>query len=435
MKNLLLISVDSLRADACGFDSGGDATPYLDQLADRGVAFENAIAPGSRTPSSMPPTFTGEYYRHDATTVRGRRQEINRHLELHQTLPERLSELGYTTVGFTANPWTATDTRFDTGFDEFYEVHPNGDAGSGALTDDKIISAVDTTLEAVGREDLFGWADKREWFAHWTGFHERIRERLADVPEPYFAWVFVMDTHQPYITPRSLRRKTNAFQMYYAILRFWNDRDEELPEYLVDWMRRSYRDAAHSADEFVRRMAEACDPEETVLVVHSDHGESHGEHDTYGHEYRLYEENIRVPLVIDGVERSENVAELFSLVDLPELLVDAGTTGEIEPGRCTADFVVSETESVAVAESRADMLNYDPHDVALRGQDWKFITGPETDELYHLAADPGETRNLAPEHPDLVADLRRLVERETATQEEKGRIVEAAGRISADSSL
>ncbi|MEF8902078.1 MAG: sulfatase-like hydrolase/transferase, partial [Halovenus sp.] len=60
MRNIVLVSIDSLRADHCGFMGyGKETTPNLDRLAREGVVFENAIAPGPATAQSMPAIFTG----------------------------------------------------------------------------------------------------------------------------------------------------------------------------------------------------------------------------------------------------------------------------------------------------------------------------------------------------------------------------------------
>lgn len=109
MRNIVLVSIDSLRADHCGFmgyDRG--TTPNLDRLANEGVVFVNAIAPGPATPQSMPAIFTGAHpYAAVDSEKFDTRKNIKHHLNRSRTIPEQLTELGYTTAGFSPNPFTS----------------------------------------------------------------------------------------------------------------------------------------------------------------------------------------------------------------------------------------------------------------------------------------------------------------------------------------
>ena len=122
-QNIVLVTVDSLRADHCSF-AGYDreTTPALDEMAADGLVFENAIAPGAITPESLPAIFTGRYPAtpsDDGGRIATTRGQIRRHMQVCDTLPERLSRLGYTTGAFTPNPWTSRYFGFDQGFDRF----------------------------------------------------------------------------------------------------------------------------------------------------------------------------------------------------------------------------------------------------------------------------------------------------------------------------
>ncbi|WP_227379078.1 sulfatase-like hydrolase/transferase [Haladaptatus halobius] len=428
MQNLLLISIDSLRADTCGFLNDSGVTPYLSELAKEGTVFENAIAPGPRTPSSLPPMFTGEFYRHEYDSVIGRRTAIDFHLSTHQTIPEQLSDIGYTTVGFTANPWTAKDTGFNKGFDEFYELNPNSNNNIETLVDSPVIRGTNTLLEAFGRENMFGWQGKREWFTHWTVFLDQIKDKISELAEPYFVWIFLMDSHQPYIVPSTLQNETNWFKMYYSLLRFWRDRDTELPPHAIKWMRQSYRDAARSADEFVRRLYDSIRGSNINLVVHSDHGESHGEHGTYGHEYRLYEENIRIPLLIHGDTYTERIVDPVSLTSLPSIIESTCSNELTTPESFAKSFVYSGAESRSISTLRGNMLDYSPHDFAVRGKRYKYISAKDDEELYDLKVDPDETTDISGKYTEITKNLRQLAAARMMKPIEKKKIVSSINK-------
>ena len=86
-RNIVLVTVDSLRADHCGFNGGDpELTPTLDDLAENGLVFENAFAPGPRTPSSMPVLMTGAFpsAQTGAFSWQSRWDRIRKHLGTHR---------------------------------------------------------------------------------------------------------------------------------------------------------------------------------------------------------------------------------------------------------------------------------------------------------------------------------------------------------------
>ncbi|MCT9098181.1 sulfatase-like hydrolase/transferase [Haloarchaeobius sp. HME9146] len=429
MKNVLMVTVDSLRADACGFVGDGGQTPYLSSLADDGVVYENAIAPGPRTPCSVPVSHTGEPERNSAFTSDERWAAIGRHVETHTTIPEQFKQLGYQTIGFTANPWTAYETNFDAGFDEFYELRPGADNGFETLPDVGMLGTVDDILTGTKIGDRFKWRNRREWFAHWTAFYKEIEQKLSDMDEPYFAWVFVMDTHQPYILPSEFRTETNLPKTLYSLMQYERDDEQRLPSHVVKWLKEAYRDCVRSADRFVERLYKNLQSPETLLVFNADHGEAHGEHGTFGHEYQLYEENIHVPFLVHGLGECQTIKDPLSLTRLPQLLEHFATESRPNPASFTDKFVVSDVESHRFSKHRAELNGYAPHFATVRSNDLKYIDTASGAELYDLSADPDETDELSREHPELVELLSELTTIRTVKPNEKLSIVQAIQKI------
>jgi arylsulfatase len=359
-------------------------------MAESGITFENAIAPGPRTPTSIPEILTGEPVPHFSPGSYGAQVErFANHLERHRTLPERLSELGYTTVAFTTNPWTSTRCGVDETFDEFYDM---GTLKPSSVRDlsSSLLSGTQAARVALWFER---WRQKRRFFSQWPSFFEELAEVVEDLPEPYFLWVFLMDTHNPYIVSRRDRAESSLLSMYYGLLRgntvFSHPSGQsyfkhELPPHVEEFVKRAYRDAVRSVDRFVGNLAELTQNDDPLLVFNSDHGEAFNEHDTYGHQQALYEENVRVPLLVSGADedRGRRVSSPISLRTLPELLTAYSRDGT----PITSDEWV---ESYVVARSE------DGSKIAVRSQDSKYISTADGAEVYDLTTDPRETQNIA----------------------------------------
>lgn len=409
--NIVLVTLDSLRADHCNATARGeDLAPTLRRMASQGVEYEYAVAPGPRTPSSMPAVFTGKH----VPPVRAmpgdfwerRRSVIRQHMRRHRSLPEQLQDRGYHTIGVTVNPWTQ-NTGFDRGFDEF--VHVN----SGSLDEfgPRTFRIADVVLNDTALGDSISWFNKREWFIRWTDFYDAIITRLDEVTEPYLLWVFLLDTHQPYIVPPVDREESSILGMYYASFRELSTHGT-VPSWVDTRLRRAYRDSIRSVDRFLDRLLRDTAADDPVVVVHSDHGEAFGEHDTYGHDQQLYEENIRVPLIIHNVPARPSVPDPVPLRRLPAIVDALVSPAEFDPTTYTTDYVIA-----SIDDGRTD---------AVTTGDWKLIQGPSDNELYDLGRDPNERTDLTATHPRLAGYLQSLLRPHRSHRREQTRITGAA---------
>lgn len=412
-RNIVMVTADSLRADHCGFVNGGMATtPTLDRMANDGVVFENAIAPGPRTPSSMPEIFTGEPLpktRADRWDWKVRTARIGGHLSNHETIAQRFSEMGYSTAAYTANPWTSRSTNFHRGFDRFQEVKHD--------TTRALVSRFSGTV-FIPIVWASRWVHKDSWFSQWTTFYKDVLETAKELDKPYFLWVFLLDTHTPYVVPRRDRKESSTAGMYYALLRsssvfgeatgksYYRD---QLPASVESRIKQAYRDAIRSVDRFVNVLWRELQEDDPVFVFHSDHGEAFNEHGTYGHQQALYEENVRVPLVMYNTDNRATLTEPVSLRSLPEMLTSCAGDERPDPSDWTSEYVVSRTE--------------DSETMAVRSGQWKYILTSDSAELYDLTRDPGEQRNLIDQEERTVAELHDVLEthkQQLPEQDERG---------------
>lgn len=425
MRSVVLLTVDSLRYD----HATSDLMPTLASLADAGVSFERAYAPGPRTPSSVPVCWTGE---HMPAHLHGvydgwpekrerwheRRARVRKHLARHGTVAERFAAMGYDTACVTANPWTAADTGFAAGFDRFRDTHDLG--RSGLIAD----LASRAGVEA-------------DWLLRWPDWYGEVEAALDALSEPYFLWLFVMDPHQPYLAPRRHRAENTAPEMYYANLRYNRSYGytDDLPRHLDERLRRAYRDAVRSTDALLNRLLGdigvapgtndppgGTDPATggadsgPAVAVHADHGEAFDEHGAYGHRLQLYEENVRVPLVVGNLGRAANVTAPTPLRRLPAMLRDAARDA-VDPQQYTATAVPSTTEEGERTAVRTPRWTF-----VRGGDDWSYAVGGGA-ELYDRSVDPGERERVGA--PDVQAVLARYLDGFEEGLAEAGRVATA----------
>jgi arylsulfatase len=328
LPNIVLVTIDSLRADYCGYVSEErDATPTLTELATDGLAFERAIAPGPSTPESMPAIFTGTYpVGADDGRLATRRDRIRQHMSARETLPKALSRRGYTTAAFTPNPFTSRHFGFAQGFDHFQDFmddhHRRGRLYDrlfdGFLRGNSVLS--------LGRVLTNFWQHE-EVFKSWERYYESVVEWVTRADEPYFLWVFLMDAHNPYMA-NAAHRSQPRWKQFHANLQFWRESHETSFDPVVhDRLVTAYEDAVQYADAFLERLQSDLG-DDPIIAVHGDHGEAFGEHGSYGHEPYLYDENVHVPLVVCNVD-SGRVTAPYSLRHLPRLLTGIATESNV----------------------------------------------------------------------------------------------------------
>lgn len=390
-RNVVLISIDSLRADRCGHLGGPrDLTPTLDRMAADGVAFQNALAPGPKTPESMPTVFTGHQWRF-APEDRGDldwRAGIRPHMRRHETISERLSAGGYETVAFTPNGFTTEYFGFGRGFDEFED-----------FLDEEIRPGFGVPDVLRG---LLKFLRKEGNWKTWERYYDDVVDRVADAEEPYFLWVFLLDVHSPYLVPRSYRRENSWLDMMRAN---WAMHGAGEPHDVRDVLVSAYEDTVTYADAFLERLREDLEDTDPVFVVHSDHGEALGERGFFGHERYLYGENLRVPFVVENADASATVERPVSLSVVPSV-VEAAAYDRLAD---LLDSMDRDPATPVVAHTEEGDRS------AVRVGPYKLVTNPDAPpELYEVAADPDERRDRAEDWPalrDLLETYARTVER------------------------
>lgn len=375
-RNIVLISIDSLRADYCGEERFEKSpTPALDEMAENGVSFENAIAPGHATPISMPAIFTGTLPVLRSTTSHiHNRETIQDHMAAHLTVPEYLSQLGYSTGGVTPNPFTSSLFGFGQGFDHFEDFLDS--SGSIGQLRSRIVSRWAQNRFVAGLRfglNMIGWGDSS---MPWEAYYDTVLKYADELPEPFFLWVFLLDPHWPYRPPQKYRDGRSTLDMYYQNWQASNLSSGDPGASGTEALRELYHGTVRYTDEFIANLTRDLGEYDPAFVVHADHGEAFGEHNQFGHGPFLYEENIHVPFVIGNVADTLKIEWPMSLLGLPCILNAVTTSGTID------------WESFRMPWASAHTWR---GDYIIRGHDWKYYAHEDGDiSFYNLSRDPSE---------------------------------------------
>ncbi len=403
--SVVLISVDTLRADALGAYGGVIGTPTFDRFAAQGVLFENAFAPTPATAPSHATLFTG--------------QEVQRHgvLRNGESLPETATTLaeafrlrGYQTAGFVSS--FVLDPRFGwgQGFAHFDAALP--EAGS-------------TMAKQQPYPGAFWSAQRFEGFdRRATATTSAAISWLATTSEPFFLFVHYFDPHAPYLPPKIFGDRS-------ATVRFPLDGRsvEGVGPRKLERLVQRYHGEVLYVDDALGALLEAVarrTHDQALVVVTADHGEGLGQHHWMEHATNLYDEQIHVPLLVrwpGEVPAGRRVATPVGLVDVaPTVLALAGIESSAShDGRSLAAAIRGDAELAPLPlfgiRRLVDEATGWGHGVKLsvRTDRWKYIFSSDSPhELYDLAADPGEQRNVLGTQLERATELRGVLEKHVA---------------------
>jgi arylsulfatase A-like enzyme len=416
--NVLLITIDTLRADRLAtFGGRAGLTPRLDGLAADGVAFTTAISQSSWTLPSLaslftglPPSRHGAGWSTEAFNLLARAPLSDKAWIMTETLREK----GYATHAVVTNPYLAMHYGLGRGFGGYENVSIESEAFL-ALRE----TMVARLLLAVWPSLLIGDIGETVT-ARAQAWLERHRT------EKFFLWVHYLDPHTPYGDSRRIGSKSFRSDAPFAGTtasdslgpRFDAIARLRAGEIHLDAMQRRqllqlYDAGVQYADEQVGRLLDSVDRldlrEHTVIIVASDHGEEFWEHGGVEHGHTVYDELVRVPLILrwPGGPGGRVVSNVVRLMDVAPTIVELTGCGppprSIE-GRSLRAPAMEEPEGARVAVSEGLLLSDEKR--ALRTAHYKFIRSANgKEELYDLVNDPGELRDLAARE-DLMASVR-----------------------------
>ncbi|HUE87949.1 MAG TPA: sulfatase-like hydrolase/transferase [Vicinamibacterales bacterium] len=356
---IVLISIDTLRADrlpAYGYQ--GVRTPAIDRLAADGIVFERAYAHSPLTLPSHASMLTGKLpFEH------GVRDNIGFALPAtDRHLGHELKDAGFATAGVVSSYVLRKDTGIGAGFD-FY----------------------DSEMPPASSEMPFG--DVQRDGSDSLGVARTWLDSLAS--DRFFLFFHLYEPHTPYTPPP-------AFSRYAPY-------DGEI----------AYADSI--VGELLAQLRDKGLYDQATIVLLSDHGEGLGDHGEEEHGVFLYDESIRVPLIVklprqDAAGRRvsapvQHIDVLPTILDLVDREVPSGLRGRSLRPLLTGDGVLPERG--IYSESLYPRYHFGWSELfALTSAQHRYIKAPR-EELYDLQQDPGERHNLADKEPSAAAAMRR----------------------------
>ncbi|MFT5441941.1 MAG: arylsulfatase A-like enzyme [Myxococcota bacterium] len=409
--NIVLVTVDTQRADRLGsYGYPKSTTRFLDSLAVDGIRFERAYSASSWTVPSVVSLLTSLN-----PTVHGVERGLFLAGEVTQqeaipesvaVLPELLRERGYTTFGVTANEHLAARFGFDRGFDR-YEC-----------------------LGVANADELMGVV------ARWN------EEITASAP--YFLWLHLLDPHAPYFfhdSQRDFYGPRAGLVKRFESLTPWSLSNQRVSKRSVKFAALNalydgeirHTDTA-LADIFASLGVDGGD----LVIVTSDHGEEMLDHDGFGHGESLFEEVIRVPLIVrfpGGEMAGTTVQSPVRLIDVvptileavgvevPEAMQGRGLKGSIDGSDVVERDVVASLARIPGKNLKSLTIG-----------EWKYIHDhlhPEADRLFNVVRDPSESKNLLSAESERAQRMRSRLD-EILDEEAARRLVAREVQVSSD---
>ncbi len=284
--------LDTLRADhVSGYGYERQTTPVLDAFAKENLKAAFALTAAPWTPASVASMFTGLYpSSHRMMPPNSRelaKQGLVRVSNELDTLAEKLKAVGYTTAGVSSNPWISKQFGFTQGFDQFFFIERE---------------PANKVAES-GREIIEAWEHSQN-------------------KDPFFLYLHFLDPHDPYTPPGEYATKFTG-----SLQRSPFTYSQQMQEYI-----NLYDGEIAFMDTEIGNFLEYLKAkklyEDLVIVVISDHGEQFMEHGDELHGYKLYNEEVHIPLLLRTGRSSDTgrvINETVSTIDiLPTLLARVG---------------------------------------------------------------------------------------------------------------
>ena len=369
--NVVLISVSSLRPDhlKC-YGYSKDTSPHIDRLAAEGALFENVISSSSWSLPAHGAMFTGL-----CDSVHGCTEADRRLHEDHYTLAERLRDVGYTTTGFFSGPFLHPAFGMSQGFETYADCMWRPSASAETKQPDV------TSPQIV--DQVQGWLQK-------------------NTRRPFFMFVQMWDPHFDFTPPPPYDTKFDPdyrgevtgerFLLNPAI-------NKNMPPRDLEHLGALYDGEIAWTDDHLGRILDELESlkllDSSIVILVSDHGTALLEHGLRGHRNSLFDEVIRIPLIIrypaiiEGGQRFGQQARIIDL--LPTVIALLGMPADFLMGQTLTPLFSGqklERREPAVSELLSMGFKLQSFRVAERKTIWNL--DPDAGSVYDLRSDPGE---------------------------------------------
>jgi len=380
MKNVILLTIDTLRKDSLGcYGDKTGLTPFVDSFQNKCIRFTKAYSSGPYTQASFPGLLTSSHY-----LEYGRQKMLS---EKRVLISQVLKKAGIATAGFHSNPYISEYFGWNRGWDVFY---------------DSMEDEVDPKIPYIKAGEINNKVST--WLSSHVGGPVEYK--------PFFLWVHYMDVHEPYVPeqryiemvdPSIHLDEEEMFRLFKDVVLKRDVSDKGVVELLEKLYHAHVREIDDAVREFFRALEEKDVLKDSVIIITSDHGDEFGEHGSLSHDGKMYSELVNLPLIIYEPSREKGeVSDLVvSSLDIPPTIaylfglnpVDAFEGRPLLP---LQDYPMKGVFGEAVDKHGSKEKGEEKEVHYYLEGDLKIIYCETDDswELYDLKADPKEVNNI-----------------------------------------
>ncbi|MDB2243107.1 sulfatase-like hydrolase/transferase [Halorubrum ezzemoulense] len=437
ISNVLLVSFDAFRLDRTFHFTESDC-PHVSELLNDSTYFSKHISTGSGTSTSFPGILASslplEY------GYRGLSED-------HCPIAERLSRNNVYTIGITAQTSCSSLFNYDTGFDRFFDSVGSNSSNTKSFIKEKVANIVrDTPVESPTKAiyDLIKNHDNPPYIQA-----DEVTDRTIDLLFPKikqsnqtFAWIHYMEPHAPYYPPTKFIKQyhngNHDLSSINKLINRWNrergpvgspkNMDIFTPDErssIIDFYDAQAAFAVEEFERLISKLKESGELKRTAIIITSDHGEEHFEHNDFGHRPKMIEELIHVPLwirlpenpdldtlcsfdnITSHLDLSPTITELFGCEPSDQWQGNS-LVSALETNDPTRNYAVSELshKSGLGGDVRPEELI-----ISVRGKTWKYVLNKQENREYLYQVGEGiDHENVIDKYPGKAKELKHFCE-------------------------
>jgi len=444
--NIILITVDALRADKLGFmGCKKNITPNLDRFAEESIKFTNAFTTGSYTPYSFPAILTSSYPLDYQGPFKVERPRV--------MVSEVFKQHGFQTAAFHSGPYLSEFFGYNKGWDFFKEIDYPLPEEVGYRIGNFLFSLKKNFINLFSKVTLnfyphlffavvylnYRITKKRVPKVNASFVNQTVRDFFRfcrDEEKPLLLWIYYMDVHGPYF----------PYDFYFQerTLSYPELLGKGLPSYILDYYSSSsaifkkfcnkhidssinlYEQGIKYADKKIGELFKFLKKkniyQNSVIFFTADHGTEFLEHGGAEHHMgKLYNELLHVPLLvkIPGGQNTKTIREKVSLIDIAPTMCDLAAVKR-DPSFKGGNLFDAKNDLIfhqAGIAKREDIWNIEVEElsrckVACQSMDWKYILNYKSrkEELYDLRNDPKEQKDISRQEPKVLSVFRKKIE-------------------------
>jgi len=408
--SVLLLVLDTVRADHMSiYGYARRTTPELGRLLRErpdAVLYRDAYANGTWTVPGHAALLSGQLASVHGADFAGRKEHDPMAVAIHPEVPmlaEALKADGWATFGVFANRWLATAPGFRRGFERFGRVDSKGEM-------EPLGEALRQVLAPSLRAgDVTSYPDAPAVSAQLLEELQRVGTRR------FFGLANFMDAHGPHVPLGGVAGEFGPWSVFDPVLPLELDTPQAVRERLMDRYDEQILFLDRELGRLLDQLRERGVLERTWVFILSDHGEAFGEHGVVDHGSAVYDEVVRIPLIVlpprgEPLARAEGPV---SQIDVAATIAALAGVNYQGPGRDLRS--AAPERSVQIQHGAAPFRELRHGKIAgremravVRGQ-WKLCEVAGELQLFDLSSDPGETRDLSGERPELILELGALL--------------------------